>query len=1729
MKIPKPLTTAQKLWFGFGMLTGLLVLVCAALFIRVRSIDAQVGEMTQARQRAAAARELEINVVGFALAVSDYLRTGDSKFRAEADEDAADVDKYRAEYERHAVTDRHREMTAKFNADWRQFQMLGQTLLIADNRQPNPADIEKFSTLRTALEAFLDDQQQREAEGEYAAREQATHQTTRNIVWFILILMSAVALIAVVTCGIVGRAVVKGEQVIAEQGERLRTTLASIGDAVITTDTNGCITNLNAVAEVLTGWTHADAVGQPLDTVFRIVNEETRQPVVNPAMKALKEGVIVGLANHTVLIAKDRTERPIDDSAAPIRCKLGEIVGCVLVFRDITERHRQEAELREQERQFHTLAESIPQLAWMANSDGHIFWYNRRWYQYTGTTLEKMEGWGWQSVHDPAELPKVLERWKASIATGQPFDMVFPLKGDDGLFRPFLTRVEPIKDEEGRVVRWFGTNTDITEQKRSEELLRASEQRLKASEANYRLIVECNPALICRFKADGALTFVNDTYCRTFGKKREELVGHQFLPLIPDEDKPVIDRTLEKLAPDMKPHTDEHRVVISDGEVRWQRWTNTAVVDDDGTFVAYQAVGIDITDRKAAEEAVRRSEERFRGIFMQTLAGIAETDLTGRFVQVNQRFCEILGRSADELYGLQMQDVTHPDDLTRNLSLFVQAVTHGTPFTIEKRYVRPDASVVWVSNSVSLVRDQEGQPKHIVAASLDITSNKRAEHALRDSEAHFRSMADNAPTILWVTDPTGYCTYLSERWAAMTGRPIETDLGFGWLEATHPDDRTHAETVFRDANERHAPFSIDYRLRRHDGEYYWAVDAGRPRFGPGGEFLGFVGTVTDVHDRKLAEQQVATTLDSISDGFMRFDGDWRVVYVNAEAERIVQRSRAEMVGKTHWELFPATVGTKVETEYRRAVAERVTVELENYYEPLALWVRIRCYPTPDGGLVIYFQDITDRKRGEERLREAAERLELAIDAAGMGGWEWNVVTNQVAWTPKSHDLFGVPTGTPVTLDVFTSRLHSDDVAENDRRTAESLTTGEYENEYRVRHGDGYRWIATRGKLLRDEEGRPVRMLGVVMDITARKEAEGEVREARSRLESTLAAGEIGTWEFDVVTNTVRGDPNLARMFGVSHDEAAGGPLEAYMKAIHPDDRDRVAGAIKQALDAGDGYETTYRLVAPGLPVRWIVARGRVEQDGAGRAVRLPGVVVDITNQRHAEEQLRMSEERFRALFDTMDEGFCVVEMEFDPAGRATDYRIVEMNPAFEKHTGQRELVGKSVRNSIPNLEEFWFETYGRVAVTGEPIRFVNEAKPMDRWFDVSAFRLVGPGSNKVAILFNDITDRKKAEQERERLVGQLREQDIRKDEFLATLAHELRNPLAPIRNGLQVLKLSNRREATEQARMMMERQLEQMVRLVDDLLDVSRISRGKLELKKERVLLEAVLSSAVETSRPLIDQMGHELTVTLPNHSIFLDADLTRLAQVFLNLLNNSAKYMERGGHIWLTTELQGSDVVVSVKDTGIGIAADHLPHIFHMFSQVDRSLEKAQGGLGIGLTLVKRLLELHGGSIDARSEGLGQGSEFVVRLPVNVEKSLPPVAERGEDHPILRSSLRILIVDDNRDGADSLSEMMKLMGNDTYTAYDGEEAVAVAAAVRPDVILLDIGLPKLNGYDACRRIREQQDSKPIVIIAQTGWGADEDRQRTYEAGFDHHMVKPVDPTDLMTMLAGVKQSTQSS
>lgn len=378
--------------------------------------------------------------------------------------------------------------------------------------------------------------------------------------------------------------------------------------------------------------------------------------------------------------------------------------------------------------------------------------------------------------------------------------------------------------------------------------------------------------------------------------------------------------------------------------------------------------------------------------------------------------------------------------------------------------------------------------------------------------------------------------------------------------------------------------------------------------------------------------------------------------------------------------------------------------------------------------------------------------------------------------------------------------------------------------------------------------------------------------------------------------------------------------------------------------------------------------------------------------------------------------------------------------------------------------------------------------------------------------------------EYKRAEAALRDADQRKDEFLAILAHELRNPLAPIRYSLAILRLTSPPEsATQRVAEVMDRQVNHMVRLVDDLLEIARISRGKIELQKEPVEVAAVVHSAVETSRPLIEAGGHHLNLSIPSEKLILDGDFVRLTQVVANLLNNAAKYSDAGARIALEVRREGGGVAISVRDTGKGIPPDVLPHVFELFMQIDRRPSRSQGGLGIGLTLVKSLVEMHGGQVEAHSEGLGRGSEFVVRLPLGSASLSAHMPDTTARPAALLASRRVLVVDDNRDAAESLNGLLKLLGADVHVVYNGVDALEALASYKPAVVLLDIGMPGMDGHEVARRIRLLPESRDVTLIALTGWGQAEDRHRSLSAGFDYHLIKPADVQALQSLLVSLE------
>ena len=664
------------------------------------------------------------------------------------------------------------------------------------------------------------------------------------------------------------------------------------------------------------------------------------------------------------------------------------------------------------------------------------------------------------------------------------------------------------------------------------------------------------------------------------------------------------------------------------------------------------------------------------------------------------------------------------------------------------------------------------------------------------------------------------------------------------------------------------------------------------------------------------------------------------------------------------------------------------------------------------------------------------------------------------------------------------------------------------------------WVHVSMAPLLDSDGAPEGLIAIVEDIAERHEAEDQLRASESRYRSLVDATTAIVWNADAAGNFVAGQESWQASTGQDAARYAGW---GWADAIHPDDRERVQALWRDALANGHAVDTEVRLWnAPTLSYRWYSSRAVPRRGADGTVEEWVGACTDIHERRLAEIQLRESEERARLALDIAQLGTMTwVADDNDVLADARGREICGLPPGgplgladLEEriHPDDRALVLTGLKSAA---------RYGSRYL--EEFRFVHGDGTV-RWVVVRGDVVTRPGNTTVPVTvlllsMMDVTERRLAEEG-------LKQADREKDDFLALLAHELRNPLAPIRTAVQLLKMRKQADSESQRlHSVIDRQVQHLVRMVDDLLDVSRVLRGKVELRREPIDIADAIAIAAETSRPLIDAQKQQLRLDLPSQASMVHGDAVRLSQVIANLLNNASKYSGAGATIHLIVSTGDRDVSIEVRDGGAGIPKDILPRIFEPFVQADRSLERSRGGLGIGLTLVKKIVELHHGHVSVDSGGLGQGSTFTIRLPAHAGAIVP--APAVEQPPVIAFPARVLVVDDNVDAAESLALLLQLDGHTVSVAHNGVDAVQRAEAWHPDIAVLDVGLPGMNGYEVASVLRQRGEECP-ELIAVTGYGQAADMQRALEAGFRYHLVKPVDPRDLTTAIARCAVSRQA-
>ena len=1208
-------------------------------------------------------------------------------------------------------------------------------------------------------------------------------------------------------------------------------------------------------------------------------------------------------------------------------------------------------------------------------------------------------------------------------------------------------------------------------------------------------IVESSDDGIVSKTLQGIVTSWNRGAERIFGYTAVEVIGQPITILFPPDRLGEEEHFLRTIAAGGRVEHFETERVRKNGERIPVSVTLSPVRNADGVIVGASKIVRDISERRQLERRAAQATADLERVLSTVGEGLAVLDLDFRYIFVNDAAVQMMGIAREEVVGRTPWDLFPPEVTQEVLPRLEAARARGTVARYEAYHPAADR---WFENRLYPAADR------ISIFFSDITSRRKAEEALRRSE-------ENQRLLVSLND-------------AARGLP-------------------RAEDVM---------WEVVKRVGAHFG-------VGRCTYG----------------DIDAAQEHVVVTRDYTNGvpsvaGRHKLDDFGPLLIRDLKAGRTVVVADVALDARTN---APASAAAYTATETRSLLC----VPLVKDGRFAALFVLHhpvpRAWSPDDVSLVEQIAERTwfgvESARAEAALRESRDVLSLAMRGGRMGAWARNLFTNEVWWSRELEEIFGLPPGGFAgTEEGFMAFIHEADRARVEAAVSAAVAgRADYVVDFRFRHPvDGWRWMEGRGRAVYSDEGNAISLYGLGIDITERRAFEDALSAARDaadadaeRLSVALSAARLGDWSWDAASDVVLLSGRAAEIFGVDRDAPI--TWAALRELLHPDDRERARIAVEDSLARHTDYLIEYRLASDGRD-RWISASGRGRYGDDGRVLGMLGVVQDITRDRLLVrldddvrsltdpeaitytaasvlgEHLRVNRCAY-AVVDDDEDGFSLTgnytNGTHSIVGR---YRFRQFGEACLQlmRAGEPYVVADSRRDariSAGDLESY--EATGIRGVVCVPIRkggrlvaamavHTTSARPW-RVAEVETVQ-------QVASRCWESIERARVARERTSLLEAAQAANRAKDEFMAMLGHELRNPLSPILTALQLMKL---RGATtlERERTVIERQVMHLTRLVDDLLDVSRIARGKVELKTERIELAEVVARAVEIASPLLEERRQALTVDVPRSGLLLDADAARLSQVVSNLLTNAAKYTPAGGRVIVSGVREAHEIVLRVRDTGIGIAADVLPRVFELFVQGHQPIDRAQGGLGLGLAIVRSLVERHGGRVAARSDGPGHGSEFEVRLPpaptpgagaareAATFAAFPPVPEPG------RIS-RLLVVDDNADAAEMMAEAFRMTGYEVRVAHDGPAALALAGVFQPHAALLDLGLPVMDGFELAGRLRELPGLERLRLIAVTGYGQESDRRRTAAAGFHHHVVKPVNLDALVSLLAGLDEPSLS-
>jgi PAS domain S-box-containing protein len=1209
------------------------------------------------------------------------------------------------------------------------------------------------------------------------------------------------------------------------------------------------------------------------------------------------------------------------------------------------------------------------------------------------------------------------------------------------------------------------------------------------------------------------------------------------------------------------------------GQERFLSCNGEPVRDQQGKQILAVVGTRDITEQKLAEESLRASESRFRAIFENAAVGIARVAPDGRFLEVNQRLCDIVGYTREVLLTKTFGDITHPDDLEADWDqaqrLLAGEIEH---FSMEKRYYRKDGSIIWINLTESLVRKADGSPDYLIKVVEDITARKQAEEKLRDSEERLR-LASNAARLgvfEWNV-PADRAVWENDRMYEIFGHTrADGTLSRAQLveNYVHPDDVASLGQALADGMKSGRPVHTIYRIRRKDGALRWLDLSSNFELARDGAPIRMIGVLADITERILAE-------DALRDREQRYElvlagagaaiWDWDVLAKRVVFSPLWKQMRGFDDGEVSDREEEWTSG--IHPEDRERVLAAVKAHFEGRTPVFAeeyrvrhksgrwIWILDRGLALRDpAGRVIRMAgsetDITEQKKSEEALRASEERFRIMADTAPVLIW--------ISGTDKLCTFFNKPwldfTGRTMEEELgngWTEGVHPEDY---DRCLEIYVTSFEarepFEMEYRLRRYDGeHRWIVDRGVPRFSPSGDFLGYIGSCLDITERKEIEEALRASELRFRTMISAVPTPTYETDQDGNNIFVSDQWLAYAGMTAEESAGA---GFIRAYHPDEAEDVMAQWSAAVRSGISFESKCRIRATDGSYRWFLNRAMPGRDAEGRIVRWAGSLTDIDDLIRAEEALRESKERLAGIVSSAMDAIITID---------EDQRVVLFNEAAERMFGcpAAEALGQLINRFIPErFRGAHTEYVRRYGETGGASRAMGRISTLTALradgaeFPIeAAISTIEVGGRKLyTVIHRDITERKQAEAEREELA---REQVARaaaeaanrsKDEFLTLVSHELRSPLNAIFGFSRLLRSGPAgREEINKATDVIERSVKAQLQIIEDLLDSARIISGKLRIEPELIDLVPALESALDTVRAAAEAKGVTLVADFGPLPVQALGDPMRLQQVVWNLLTNAVKFTPGGGRVELRMESDADNVRITVSDTGKGIEPGFLPFVFDRFRQADPSSARRVGGLGLGLSLVKNLVELHGGTITAASEGVGRGATFTITLPHRQPEFIAPptpaivigeVRTEGAialDESLSLEGVSVLVVDDQEEARAVLTQTLGDYGAQVTAAPSGAEALALLSnppgGRRPDALILDIAMPGEDGYTVLKKVRaleteQGRAAESIPAIALTAYGRSEDRLRALQAGFQMHVAKPVEPAELAIVIASL-------